>query len=58
VEKDKATIFRSTSGILNCLGTWMKLDKPIQRGKYRKQYGKMILDETRWTVIPVELKET
>lgn len=57
VEKKYATVFRSMSGVKNCLGSLVKLDRPKRVNRYRTQYFKMVIDEKRWEIIPVELEE-
>lgn len=53
VDRDKATIFRSTSGIKNCLGSLVKLDQPIVKKGGHKQFVKMVLDEETWEIVPI-----
>lgn len=56
VDLEKATVFHSTSGILNCLGSFVKLDKPVKQGRFRTQYSKRVLDTTKWRIIPISVE--
>jgi len=50
VSREDATIFRSISGIKNCLGKTVHLEKVKILKNGRRVFSKKILDETTWKI--------